>query len=434
MQSAKPTLHFGLLASVAVALAACGGSHEETVGPQASTPVTEGPAQVAHPPATTPAPAPAVVPPTAALPALPLRTDSRWIVDANGRRFKLASVNWYGAEAKDFVVAGLDVAKLADVAAFIKKSGFNSVRLPWSNELYETNPVVNSARLAANPALQGKHGLEVLDAVIDALAMEGLVVVLDNHVSHADWCCNAQDGNGLWFTDAYPESSWLADWTGIVKRYKSRPAVVAADLRNELRAMPDGRTPTWGGSDPALDWRAAAMRGGDAVLAANPKLLVVIEGLEYATDLSGAYDKPATLAIPNRLVYSAHDYAWFHNGLKSEADLHTALGNKWGFLVAQGKPYTAPVWIGEFGTKHDAANVDAAAGQGLWFKSFRRYLADADLDWSYWALNGTQATGTTRTLGAEENFGIMNKAWTTEALKLHLDALTTLAPATQGPK
>src|SRR5260221_4227932 len=32
------------------------------------------------------------------LPALPLRTTSRWIVDANGHRFKLASVNWYAVE------------------------------------------------------------------------------------------------------------------------------------------------------------------------------------------------------------------------------------------------------------------------------------------------------------------------------------------------
>src|SRR5277367_3160153 len=29
------------------------------------------------------------------LPALPLETTSRWIVDSNGKRFKLASVNWY---------------------------------------------------------------------------------------------------------------------------------------------------------------------------------------------------------------------------------------------------------------------------------------------------------------------------------------------------
>ena len=172
------------LALALAAVAACGGGREEAVGEPRSTPLVA-------PPPSTPGGSGVV-----ALPALPLHTESRWIVDANGKRFKLASVNWYGAEAKDFVVAGLDVAKLADVAAFIKRSGFNSVRLPWSNELYETDPVVDSERLAANPELQGKHGLEVLDAVIDALSDQGLVVVLDNHVSRADWCCDGQDGNG----------------------------------------------------------------------------------------------------------------------------------------------------------------------------------------------------------------------------------------------
>ena len=33
--------------------------------------------------------------------------------------------------------------------------GFNSVRIPWSYELVETNPVVPDYALAANPALKG---------------------------------------------------------------------------------------------------------------------------------------------------------------------------------------------------------------------------------------------------------------------------------------
>src|SRR5258708_36943701 len=82
----------------------------------------------------------------AMLPALPLATTSRWIVDANGARVKLVSVNWYGAESPDFVVGGLDRAPLAAIAATIHRLGFNSVRLPWSNELYETNPIVAADR------------------------------------------------------------------------------------------------------------------------------------------------------------------------------------------------------------------------------------------------------------------------------------------------
>ncbi len=198
--------------------------------------------------------------------------------------------------------------------------------------------------------------------------------------------------------------------------------------------MPDGRTATWAGSDPVLDWRRASMLGGEAVLAANPDLLVVIEGLHYATDLTGFYANPPTLSVAHRLVYSAHDYSWFHAADQSYDGLHTALGSSWGYLLGQGQPFTGPVWIGELGTRHDAASVDADSGAGLWFRNLRKYVTDADIDWSYWALNGTQATGTTRTLGAEEGFGILNTAWTQEAFKGHLDAITALIPATQGPK
>jgi len=38
------------------------------------------------------------------------------------------------------------------------------------------------------------------------------MVILDNHVSRADWCCNDTDGNGLWYNADYPEKQWIADW------------------------------------------------------------------------------------------------------------------------------------------------------------------------------------------------------------------------------
>src|SRR5215510_10767264 len=91
------------------------------------------------------------------LPRLPLRTEGRWIVDAAGERFKLAGVNWYGAEEEDFVPAGLDKRPVADIALLIRELGFNSVRLPWSNELVGRNPVVADGVVAANPSLRGKH-------------------------------------------------------------------------------------------------------------------------------------------------------------------------------------------------------------------------------------------------------------------------------------
>ncbi len=370
-------------------------------------------------------------------PALPLRTEGRWIVDAHGRRFKLAGVNWYGAEQKDFVVGGLDRAPLASIASSIRSMGFNSVRIPWSNEMVETNPRVGLDHLRANPALLGKRALEVLDAVIEALWAEGLVVILDNHMSDADWPNGERDGNGLWWNDRYPEKSWIADWRALARRYRSVPAVVGADLRNEPRpaVLADGkrRVPVWGGPDPEVDWRAAAERCGNAVLEENPDLLIIVEGVNYSSDFSGATER-IPFRVPNRLVWSPHDYSWFHDGLRSHAQLHEDLGRRWGFLLVQGKPWTAPVWVGEFGTSHETQDhVYAESGPGLWCAGFRAYLHAADIDWCYWALNGTQSRGATRTFGAEETFGVLDREWKAAALPRHLDAFRSLEPATSGP-
>ncbi|MGO8993498.1 MAG: glycoside hydrolase family 5 protein [Polyangiaceae bacterium] len=367
------------------------------------------------------------------LPALPLQATSRWIVDANGKRFKLASVNWYGAEEEDFVVAGLDFQDVHAIARMIRTLGFNSVRLPFSNQLVESNPVVADARLAANPSLQGETALEVLDAVIAALAEQGLVVILDDHMSNANWCCSATDGNGLWYNDAYPESSWLADWTTMATRYLSQPAVVGVDLRNELRPS-DAGTPTWGGSDPTLDWHGAAERGGNAVLGVNPSLLVIVEGLNYSNDLTGVYSLPVDLPVANRLVYSPHDYEFDHPAGISASDLATDLGDEWGYILVQGETYTAPIWVGEFGTCNTSdACVSGTSDQGGWFSGFEAYLANADIDWSYWAFNGTEASGTGRTLGAPETYGVLDPTWDASASAALTSALQSLQPATQGP-
>src|SRR5580700_10814205 len=77
-------------------------------------------------------------------------------------------------------------------------------------------------------------------------------------------------------------------WKGIVGRYDSNPYVIGVDLRNEPRG-----TATWGGS-ASTDWHAAAQRGGDAVQTVDPNLLVFVEGISYAGDLSGVTSLPIT--------------------------------------------------------------------------------------------------------------------------------------------
>lgn len=182
-------------------------------------------------------------------------------------------------------------------------------------------------------------------------------------------------------------------------------------------------------------------------MAVNPDLLIIVEGLNYANDLTGAYSKPISFDKPGRLVYEAHDYSWDHPFLVDYDELSKDLGSlscglgseeivgdMWGFLLKQNEKYTAPVWLGEFGTCHTSDDcVEGDSQQGRWFTYLRQYLANADIDWSYWAFDGTQSSGTGRTFGAEEVYGIVNTTWNGIASKVLLHALQEIQNKTQGP-
>lgn len=373
-------------------------------------------------------------------PALPLSTRGRYIVDRTGRRFKLNGVAWSGAESTDFIVGGLQLEPLAAIVRRIRCMGFNTVRLPWSNEMYESNPRVPDYAVTANPQLKGMHALQVYSIVVRELARQGILVVLDNHNSNAEWCCG-DDGNDLWYNAQYPESSWIADWKGLAQRFKDVPQVIGADLRNEPRI-----NATWGGA-PTTDWHAAAQRGGNAVLSVNPNLLQIVEGVSYALDLTGVANLPVQFNVPNKLVYSAHDYPFDHNGLTNAAALESALNQAWGYILTPKQNYTAPVWLGEFGNCHTASTcitdtTSSSGSGGLWFSSIRQYLAKYDLDWSYWELNGTESSGVSRIFGSEETYGVLNPYWNAPAIPNELnplptlntlDALQTVIGPNQGP-
>jgi endoglucanase len=330
-------------------------------------------------------------------PAPPLHTSSHQILDQSGKPLRLTSVNWYGFDEKEYVVGGLDHAPLATIIQEIVGLGVNSVRLPWANETLEKNPRVPDYAVKANPQFRGKRAMEIMDAVIRALADARIMVILDNHVSRADWCCSEKDGNGLWYNAEYPETAWLRDWQKIVRRYKNEPWVVGADLRNELR-----NGAAWGGSDPKFDWHAAAERGGNAVLAANPRLLIMVEGPEYSTNFAGFDKLPVRLKMADRLVYSPHAYNIDRHPFASYDELKQVYDARAGFLlhVEPG----VPLWVGEFGT---CQTLDCGANSD-WFVMYIRYMKENSLAWSYWPLNGTQSSGEGRKYDTVESYGLLS--------------------------
>ena len=190
-----------------------------------------------------------------------------------------------------------------------------------------------------------------MDAVVASAKAHGLKIILDRH--RPDSAAQSE----LWYTSRYSEQRWIADWTMLAKRYAKDPTVVGADLHNE----PHGAA-CWGCGDPKRDWAAAATRAGNAVLAVNPKLLIIVEGVEkqqssttwWGGGLADAKKHPVTLKVAHRLVYSTHDYPasvfaqpWFA-AKTYPRNLPAVWKASWGYLQESG---TTPVLLGEFGTK-----------------------------------------------------------------------------------
>lgn len=87
--------------------------------------------------------------------------------------------------------------------------------------------------------------------------------------------------------------------------------VIGNDLRNEIRTdRKDLMIPTWGSGHERTDWAMAATKAGNAILAEDPTQLIIIEGLNYANDMTPIKTDPIKLDVSNRLVYSFHYYDW----------------------------------------------------------------------------------------------------------------------------
>jgi endoglucanase len=328
----------------------------------------------------------------------PLRTSGGDIVDADGRVVHITGVNWFGLETSTFAPQGLWARSLDDMLDQMVNAGFNTIRLPYTNELFDPGSTPNGIDFQKNPDLQGLSGLQIMDQVIQRAGERGLKVILDRHRP------TAAGQTELWYTDHVSEQRWIDDWTMLAVRYRGIPTVIGADLDNE----PHGAA-TWGDGNPSTDWRAAAERAGDAVLQANPDWLIFVEGIEHQGDdwywwggnLSLASQFPVVLSDPNKLVYEAHDYGpgvsaqkWFQvPGFP--ANLPDIWYSHWAFLKLSG---TAPVLIGEFGGRSVGTDLE-----GVWQRSLMSYLATNGFDYTYWCWNPNSG----------DTGGVLQDDWTT---------------------
>jgi endoglucanase len=312
----------------------------------------------------------------------PLRASGPKLVDADGREVRLTGVNWSGFETESFAPLGLSARSADDMLDQIAAAGFNTLRLPYSNQLFEPDSKPKGIDYGKNPTLVGLSGLQLLDWFVEGARRRGLRVILDRHRPAAE------GQTGLWYTERVPEERWIKDWTMLAEHYRGNEAVIGADLHNEPR-----EPATWGDGTLRTDWRLAAERAGNAILMANPDWLIIVEGVGHLGDdaywwggnLSAAAQAPVRLSRPERLVYSAHDYGpdesaqgWFY-APEYPANLPAVWRAHWAYLQQDG---VAPVLVGEFGGRSVGGDAE-----GIWQRSLIDYLRRGGFSFTYWVWN-----------------------------------------------
>jgi endoglucanase len=275
-------------------------------------------------------------------------TSGTQIVNPSGAPFVVSGVNWYGAETTAYAPGGLWAQDYTFILNEIKQNGFNAIRVPFSNQMWESDPVPSNHFVGLCPSCKGKHARDILAKIINYAGSIGLHIILDNHRSEAG---NSNEANGLWYivsnSSNYPESSWTNDWVHVIDwvhgiaqtqgatdtvtvNYLASdgfPTVLGFDLRNEPHTVcsrsgcnylggstwgtgdgidptvnpnPNPFTPTCISSSTCHDWRLAAERAGDSILgeAANhgwDTPLIFVEGISQyptatGTQANGPYD------------------------------------------------------------------------------------------------------------------------------------------------
>ncbi len=307
------------------------------------------------------------------------------VYDHQNRPVQIIGINWFGAEGPDHVVHGLWARNWKDLLLQWKELGFNALRIPVCPETLRGVTPSAIDYWNHNPELMGMDSLELLDLVMAEAIRQEMYILLDHHRPD----CKAI--SSLWYTDTYSEQEWINDLVWMAKRYQG-PYLLGIDLKNE----PHGNA-TWGTGNLATDWNKAAERAAAAVLAANPDVLIFVEGIQdaphcsgYITHWWGGNLEPvqcAPLDIPaDKLVFSPHVYgpdvfmmSYFH-ALDFPANMPAIWETHFGYLVDAG--YT--VIPGEFGGYYGHANpLDK-----IWQDALVDYFIEKGIrNFFYWSAN-----------------------------------------------
>lgn len=268
------------------------------------------------------------------------------------------------SEARKFWKQFRDNYITRDDIKFIKKAGFNSVRVPFSYRLF-----VSGGELQKFEGV----GYELLDRVVGWCRDEGLYVVLDMHAAPGGQTGdNIDDGVGYPFLFESSEDQQLTVelWQKIAARYKDEPTVIGYDLLNEPIATHFDKDYFNPKLEPLYRKITAGIRQVD-----NNHLLF-LGGAQWDSNFK-VFGAP----FDKKLAYTFHKY-WVEVNLQAVQE-----------YVDFSRQYNVPIWMGESGENTDE-----------WISSFRSLLEKNQISWCFWTYKRLNATATIASIKEPEGW------------------------------
>ena len=354
-----------------------------------------------------------------------LHTDGSRILDQYGHEVYLTGANWFGFNCSERVFHGLWSANMKSVVEGMADHGINLVRVPISTELlFEWKSGKNvkvNVNTYANPELKRADGSdmgsrEIFDVFLALCKENGIKVMMDCHSADAN---NSGHNYNVWYgPKGFTTEDWIEGWTWFVNEYKNDDTIIACDLKNEPHgkfSQAEAVSAKWDDSTDENNWRYAASRCGKAILDVNPKLLIMVEGIEetpragydynsgtqdpnasedqlkyyggwWGGNLRNAGKYPVDLGkYQSQLVYSPHDYgplvyeqSWFKKDFSEKTLLDDVWYDSWFYLQDQ---EIAPLLIGEWGGFMDGGSNEK------YLNIMAEFIAKNHINHTFWCIN-----------------------------------------------
>jgi len=331
-----------------------------------------------------------------------IKVDGQNLIKPNGEKLLIKGINlgnWLNPEGYMFSFKGANSARLIDQAIremvgpdaanlfwkefkdnyvtredinYIKKTGMNSIRLPFHYKLFTDEDYLGLTN--------NQDGFSRIDSLVEWCRSAGLYIILDMHDAPGGQTGdNIDDSYGYpWlFTSKESQEKYCEIWKKIANHYKNEPVILGYDLLNEPLA------PYFNNMDelnkklePIYKMAVKAIREVDK------NHIVILGGAQWDGNFKVFNDSK----FDSNMMYTCHRY-WCDT-------LQTNLQD----LIDFRNKVNLPLYMGETGENTDT-----------WVESFRKLMERNNMGWHFWPYKKLDSKSCMVQIKEPENWELLMK-------------------------